>query len=364
MKKRSLFVPVISMVLLLLCFQNVGLAKPYPRFFQGVRPMGMGGAFTAVADDENSLFYNPAGLSAISTLNVGILNPMVDISENSIELVGDANDTDMDDTGEVADLLKQYAGENQHFRMSLFPHVGFNVADIGVMIGGLAQANLDSEIRNPVWPEAHVDFAIDYGLVGGVGAKIPFQDLRLGAALKIITRESLQEVYTATDIADDNFEDNFEDDLSTDTGIALDIGTIYTLPFIESIQTDIALAIQNLPTMEFGDDMDVKTQANAGIALKKSFLKFSLTGAIDYLDLTNNIGEDDDWTKRLHMGIEFKLPLVLSLRAGLNQGYGTLGATVDVWFIRFDFATYAEEVGAHSGQRSDRRYMGQFTIGW
>ncbi|MCX5749477.1 MAG: hypothetical protein NTZ10_04465 [Candidatus Saganbacteria bacterium] len=29
----------------------------------GVRPIGMGGAFTAVADDSDAIFYNPAGLS-------------------------------------------------------------------------------------------------------------------------------------------------------------------------------------------------------------------------------------------------------------------------------------------------------------
>ncbi|MDR2708526.1 MAG: hypothetical protein LBC07_00920 [Elusimicrobiota bacterium] len=30
---------------------------------RGIRPMGMGGAFTAISDDENALFYNPAGIS-------------------------------------------------------------------------------------------------------------------------------------------------------------------------------------------------------------------------------------------------------------------------------------------------------------
>lgn len=364
MKKSSLVASIVAVLLLLTGSHDIGFAKSYPRFYQGIRVMGMGGAFTAVADDENSLFYNPAGLSSASALNVGILNPMVDISENSIDLFNDADDTDMDDTEEVVDLLRQYSGDHQHFRASLFPHVGFNVANTGVMIGGLAQANLDAEIRNPVWPETHVDFAIDYGLAGGAGVKLPFQDLRLGATLKIIYRESLKEVYTATDIADDDFEDRFEDDLSSDTAVSLDIGTIYTLPFIEWAQTDVALAIQNLPTMEFGEDMDVETQGNVGIALRKGFAGFGLIGAIDYMDLTQNVGEDNDWAKRLHMGIEFQLPTILSLRAGLNQGYGTFGATVDIWLVRLDFATYAEEVGAYSGQRSDRRYMGQFSIGW
>ena len=29
----------------------------------GARPLGMGGAFTAVSDDINAIYYNPAGLS-------------------------------------------------------------------------------------------------------------------------------------------------------------------------------------------------------------------------------------------------------------------------------------------------------------
>lgn len=37
----------------------------------GVRPMGMGGAFTALADDENALFYNPAGLGFLEQLRFG-----------------------------------------------------------------------------------------------------------------------------------------------------------------------------------------------------------------------------------------------------------------------------------------------------
>jgi hypothetical protein len=37
---------------------------------------------------------------------------------------------------------------------------------------------------------------------------------------------------------------------------------------------------------------------------------------------------------------------------------------MDFRALRFDFATYGEEVGAYSGQREDRRYVGQLTIGW
>jgi hypothetical protein len=35
----------------------------FMRIGVGARPVGMGGAYTAVADDANALFWNPAGLA-------------------------------------------------------------------------------------------------------------------------------------------------------------------------------------------------------------------------------------------------------------------------------------------------------------
>lgn len=54
-----------SVILILLLF--VGIAKPLyadnSRTFAGARPMGMAGAFVAVADDANATIWNPAGLA-------------------------------------------------------------------------------------------------------------------------------------------------------------------------------------------------------------------------------------------------------------------------------------------------------------
>lgn len=40
----------------------------------GVRPLGMGGAFTAVANDSNAPLYNPAGLAAISKQEISFMS--------------------------------------------------------------------------------------------------------------------------------------------------------------------------------------------------------------------------------------------------------------------------------------------------
>ena len=162
----------------------------------------------------------------------------------------------------------------------------------------------------------------------------------------------------------DNFEDQFEDDLENGSDLAFDLGVLYTLAFDWPVKTQIGLTVQNLPEMDFGDAKDQQTQTNIGLALEKSLSKYKLLGALDYRDLTHAIGRDDDIPKRLHMGLELQLPKILSVRAGLNQGYVTYGLTFDFWIIKLDLASYTEEVGAHAGQRDDRRYLGQLTIGW
>jgi hypothetical protein len=340
------------------------MAKEYPTFFRGARPLGMGGAFIAVADDENAIFYNPAGIPKTQTFQIGLINPLVEVSENSIDLYSDIQDTDMDDTAAVSNLLKDNIGKHQHARVSLFPNVGFKIASVGVQLGVLAQGTFDADIHNPVWPEAHFDYVRDIGLFAGVGMKLPFAGLNAGIAIKSLTRDSLSEVYTAIDIASENFEDKIEDDLNSGSGLSADVGVMYSLPFLSTFNPQAALVIQNIPEMDMGDAKDIDTQINVGFAVEKSFSLFTVIGALDYMDISNNIDEDDDMAKRLHLGGEIKFGNILSVRGGLNQGYYTAGATLDLFIFRFDAATYAEEVGAYTGQREDRRYIGQITIGW
>jgi len=152
--------------------------------------------------------------------------------------------------------------------------------------------------------------------------------------------------------------------LNEGSGISADIGVLYTLPFVSVVDMDVGFAVQNLPKMDMGDALDIDTQVNMGLALKKKLARFGFIGALDCMDLSQNIGEDDDWGKRLHVGAEVKFPLFLSLQAGLNQGYMTGGIGLDFKVLRFDLATYGEEIGEEAGDQVSRRYLEQVTIGW
>ena len=90
----------------------------------------------------------------------------------------------------------------------------------------------------------------------------------------------------------------------------------------------------------------------------------SFLSALDCMDLSQNIGEDNDWGKRFHLGGEVRFPMILSLQAGLNQGYWTGGIGLDFKVLRFDLATYGEEIGDSAGDQVSRRYLAQVTIGW
>ncbi len=58
--------------LLLLAQANLAHADPYHQqsLIVGERPMGLGGAFTGVADDPSAVFYNPAGLAQMTESSV------------------------------------------------------------------------------------------------------------------------------------------------------------------------------------------------------------------------------------------------------------------------------------------------------
>ncbi|RMG61194.1 MAG: hypothetical protein D6713_00885, partial [Deltaproteobacteria bacterium] len=57
----------------------------YPRLHQGLRSLGMGGAYTAVGGDMEGLFYNPATLTSMP-FQIEIINPLAEADEDMIDI--------------------------------------------------------------------------------------------------------------------------------------------------------------------------------------------------------------------------------------------------------------------------------------
>ncbi len=348
----------LAIALAVVACATASVARELPSYFEGVRPLGMGGAFTAVADDENALFYNPAGLDRVQSWGMGIVNPLLEVGEKGIDLYKDAQDTDFDSEAEVFDLLEEYVGEYLHYRAALFPHFVMRHFALGV----LAQSTVNMEVHNPQYPEAMVDGLGTIGAHAGFGYGFWDGKLRVGVGGKYVKAYRLRQTYTAFDISQSDFEDRIDDDMKEGAGFGFDAGVMTTIPVL--LEPTFALMILNISDTDLGDAGELPQQVNLGFSASHSFSWLTLVGAADWVDVTQNLGDDDDMYRRLHFGLEGRLVKILSLRTGLYQGYASFGATVDFKLLKLDYANYAEEIGSAAGDRSDRRQVVQLSLGW
>lgn len=332
-------------------------AEEFPNLYRGIRPLGMGGAFITLSDDENAMFHNPAGLNDVSGFGgVELLNPTVEFSENSKSLYQDLSDLETDDAGVVAEFLSGLVGEHQHMRMSVLPNFYMH----NFAIGALGQATLDMEIRNRANPVAVTDIKLDTGLLASVAWGFFDQQLQIGATGKYIKRDGVNQIYTADKLAATDFDPLDQREKKSD--FALDIGT--KVNFKNPLKPSVALVVQNITDLDFKELGVIPQQVNIGASINPDFWILKTTFAIEIDDLTKQVEGDDDLYKRTHLGAEFRFPMILAVRAGVNGGYLTAGASVDFWILSISYATYAEEIGAFSGQRSDRRHVAQLSLGF
>lgn len=336
------------------------MAEEIPTLYRGIRPLGMGGAFTAVSDDVNGLFYNPAGLHT-KLVSVDILNPQLEVSKDSESLLGDISDLEGGDTAEIVDFMQGLVGEHQHLRGAFLPNV--MIRNFGIAI--LAQGTADLEVRNPVLPEAITEVKLDLGLIGGGSFKI-LPGLQVGLNAKFIQRKGIKRTYDAVDIALGDFEPL--DDLENKSDFAFDLGGMVHmgefLSPVNFLDPTLGINIQNITDLDFEELGEFPMQVNLGAAIHPNFWIIQSTIAVDLMDVALAIGEDDDYSKRFHFGAELKFPMILAVRVGINQRFVTAGFTADLWILKLEAATYAEEVGAYAGQRDDRRYVAMLSLGF
>jgi len=121
--------PAVAGLLFICNLSSLAMEKDDPIMVSGIRPMGMGGAFTAVADDENSVFYNPAGITQRTGDLIQIFNVNAAVSGDAIAAVNDLSkvasniNAGGDDNSKVDDLVKindSIADKDINFSLSVF----------------------------------------------------------------------------------------------------------------------------------------------------------------------------------------------------------------------------------------------------
>ena len=240
----------------------------------GSRPDGMGGAFTAVADDLSAIHYNPAGLVNIKKQEISLLYyPMYESASYSSAAYGQP-------------LLNFGTIGAAFFRFSLDNIEGYDQNDKPTSAFGSEQNKL----------------TLSYG-------RSIIEGLSAGANISIYYSKMARFNYA---------------------GFGADLGLLYTpFPFLSA-----GLMASNVITPAFSMQSVTETIPRTytlGLLAKHKIADFEFKAAYDA-----SVGEKEGYKGRA--GLEIKWSGIASARAGYTDGEFTFGAGLKLYDTQFDYA--------------------------
>jgi len=265
---------------------NTGLA--FLKIGAGGRAAGMGEAYTAVTNDASAVYWNPAGLIRI-------------------------------EQGEFVFTHNEWFQDISHDFLGVSFLIGknaFGISFISNNIGG---------IERRVKPSAEPLGIIDA------------RDIMLGLSFARSYKSNLHWGITVKYLYEKIY-------LESAYGVAVDLGTIYKLPFQGF---SVGAAIQNIGKMsEFKNEaVKLPTTLKCGLAYE---LPFQLYGnmliAADIIKIL-------DSAFYTNFGIEYELKKLLALRAGYLAGYdersiqGGIGLKLSRYRLDYAYAPFKSDIG-------------------
>lgn len=336
----------------------------------------MGDAFTAIADDDYTLFYNPAALGK----NKGVSFTPINITFGGTNAIDDTDrfkDFPKSDPAAIADRILNYP---VNFQASAFP--GFKMSSFGFSL--LAASKTNMILRNAIHPILDIDYRYDRGFIAGfahnigsgaLSSKIKKSSktkvstgkrLSLGIAVKHINREGMNDqfdLFGTTLLNKINSGTTEINDLKRALGYSkgkawgVDLGAEYAYSSGKSLFT------AGLSILDVGDTQFQKTEGigsvpkqemtvNSGLAYKQDFGLFDYTLAADIRPLTSSI----DISRKFRLGAELSLPLV-TLNAGWSEGYLSYGGSIKLWPIKLTAGFYGVEAGTKFREQEAKRFI-------
>ena len=256
----------------------------------GVRPISMGKAFVAVADDAHAGYWNPAGLAGLGNgqLSAMYSNPM------NYALLGD---TGLKDIG--------YHTMSLGYPLPFGTHpgaVGLNLAYLSA--GDILVVKDDSGPTGDTFSDSDLAVILSYANA------VLGNQLYLGANLTFIRQQVWE---------------------NSGSGMGLDVGSIYRL----SDNLKLALMFQNLiqPKIKLLDD----GVTNSVPRTLKLGISYKLLD--DMLLIATGMDKSGGRSAKFHLGVEAKPIDMLSLRGGYTTDTGEISVGLGVHFsaIQLDY---------------------------
>ena len=313
-------------LLLLICSQNQlqgqvnvkKTAQTSMKFLSvpvGARGAALGEAFITVANNAEAMFWNPAGVVNVKTMDfyIGYNKWIADIKHQSAGFVYNANDFG-------------------------FFGINFSYVDYGTFYGTR---------RSDVDPQGYIEtgeFSPTALLLGLVYSRAVSSKFSFGVNLKYAYQD-LSSAYIGT-IGAATTEENKEIGSKNDV-LALDFGVLYHVGFKD---LKFGFVVQNISeeveyAKSYGQTYSLPYEIKAGMSMNVLSLfmpeknQHSITVAIDAL-------HPRDYSERVHLGLEYVFNNIFAVRSGYKFnydednfafGFGVMPTFADK-NIRFDYA--------------------------
>ena len=393
---------VFSGLCLLLFTNSMGRTGPQHRT---LRPLAMGNAFVAVADDKEAMHYNVAGLNLMGRLGVKEKRPEMafypkDRFDMHMDFIGTS--VPLNEALDILDFWQAHQGafgnldslksdtsfasdlsrfDRRPVTIALFHGGELAMHNFGMAYWADAQIAPYADV-GIILPQAGVEY-VQLDVVGQIaGATSYFKDrLAVGLGYTMAKRDRIGN----WQIALTDLQPSKRDALNAEVSDTLD-AKIKSMSDFSTIGhgLDFGVLWQQTPNIRFGaacqntfmilnHDM-VTPRFSMGVNYAPMRLqnnkrwKRKINFGFDLEDLLNNERNYKPLNK-INFGAEWEqtlIPWVLKgrLSAGVKGGYPTAGLGGNLFSVFwYEFATWAEEDGYYTGQVEDRYYVMKFGIG-
>jgi hypothetical protein len=318
------------------------------------RQMAMGGIGVGLADDEYSLFTNPAGLAGSNSRKFHAVALGV---EGSLDTYSSLAEVQSAMSNFQITSLNALMGKDIFFRSSFAPLImlpKFAVAFVGDVQGAF-------KVQNQANPSYTVGDMLTYGVQAGMGwsyasGRHPVDEYRFGLSGKILFRRGgYYTLGTAEFLRLAGGAKAYVDQLVGQyaTGYGADAGFQYLRHLDRDTDVFAGASLTDIGNTRFsaGTARPIPTNPSIGFGLKKKTELLNFKAGIDF----RNLDQDVRFCNKVHIGGETSLPL-FDIYAGLNQLNLTYGMAFDIWVLKLTAFSYAEELGVGFHQEVSRRY--------
>lgn len=382
---RWLFGVLSQLILLFICGQPVAaqtvksLDYSIHQEYVSTRALGMGNAFTAVADDFSAIFYNPAMLAWRTEGHLRMF-ARGGASPEAVKLFRQINDVkkepEADQPQGYSDLITSHYGDHFYYRVPtaglIWARPGWGIALIPV------DMSLDASVHRQLGPMLNVNLYEDTTLALSYAHPLKWlpknHQLAWGVTAKSIHRVHVGEAVSAGQLANGG---SVWDTSHADEGLTFDadLGLSWRPPeathgFFKYFSPSFALVGRNLADYGFKKNFHFlsknsgeppRLQRRLDIGSKWDLPKlwvFDPHLAFDIRDIGH-----DQWSfkKGYHAGAELYWKMYSWWKGhwsvGVNQGYWTAGFGARMAIFQLDLCSYGEEVGTAGAPQESRRYM-------